>query len=103
MATTKSGLTLENVRKLDQKLKLYCWPPYLSYSESDLTKLEKTDNFTKDTYEQAVAIYIYWRNFILPTLDKNQCDSFHLCFGQQVYNILHMFAPDHHIHLALQC
>ena len=98
-----SILSKEDVDKLDEKLNYYCWPTPLNYQETDFNKLEHAENFNKDTYKEAVCIYIYWRSTILPSLAQEEQESFHICFGQQVYKILHMFAPDHHIHLALQC
>ena len=98
-----NGLTKEDVLKFDQKLKFYCWPVCSNFQETDLNRLEKAENFNQENYDEAVSIYIYWRNNILPTVADEEKDSFHICFGQQVYNILCMFAADHHIHLALQC
>ena len=97
-----NGLTIEAVQQLDKKLKFYCWPEITNYQESDLIKLEKIENFNKDNYDEAVAIYIYWRNTVLPTIEEPEKEGFHLCLGQQIYNILHMYAPAHHIHLALR-
>ena len=96
------GLSYQDVLKLDAKLKFFCWPSYTNYQESDLTKLEDTKNFNEDTYDEAVAIYIYWKKSILPSIEMGEQENYHHCLGQQVYNILHLFAPNHHIHLALR-
>ena len=97
-----TGLSYENVLLLDRKLKFYCWPENNSVQDADVAKLSDTKNFSKDSYEEAVAIYLYWRKNMLPTLEQSEQEGFHCCLGQQIYNILHMFAPDHHIHLALK-
>ena len=55
------GLTKKDVDKLDEKLKFYCWPPHSNFNETDLSKLENAQNFNSDTYDEAVAIYIYWK------------------------------------------
>ena len=96
------GLSKEDIANFDHKLKFYCWPVVTNYAESALERLAKTENFNANNYEEAVAIYIYWKQKILPTVEKEEQDGHHLCFGQQVYNILHLYAPEHHIHLALR-
>ena len=96
------GLTPADVNKLDKKLRLYCWDPIPDFKIEDISKLQKTDNFTKENFEEAVSIYLHWKKDILPTIPMTDRDSIHLCFGQQIFNILHLLAPDHHIHRALK-
>ena len=75
----------------------------LSFLESALEKLARTEDFNSNNYEEVVTIYIYWKETILPTLATEEEDGHHLCFGQQVYNILHLYAPEHHIlHFATE-
>ena len=96
------GLSISDVDLLDNKLRFYCWDEITDWDEKYLLKLADTNNFNTDNYDEAVSIYLYWKNSILPTLAPEEHDSTRICFGQQVYNILHLLAPNHHIHLALK-
>ena len=97
-----SGLTHDDVDLLDNKLRFYCWDVITEMDEENLQKLSKIENFNENTYDQAVSIYLYWKNKILPTLAPEEQPATRLLFGQQIYNILHVLAPRHHIHLALK-
>ena len=92
-------LTQESMMIFDDVLEYYNWP--IHNDNTLLAKLEKQENFNPSNYKSAVSCYRNWCAIIYPSMVDENKDEYKLALAQQTLNILHAYAPNHHIHKAL--
>ena len=88
----------EAVAFFDLQLDLFIWPD----TQMDLDRLHNIDNYTAETYKEAISSYMQWKENILPQLDTDEKEAQHLLLAQLVLNVLFKHAPNHHILCALK-
>ena len=87
-----------SVKIFDRKIRLFNWPK--ANSGASLALLQDDSNFNAQNYGLAMGLYLYWLETIYPRLKEDQEEN-HIYMAQSAYNIIHMYAPHHHLHLAL--